>query len=77
MISLDGEFGEALKSFGIPAEHSIFAAAYGKSIWGESGYRLMTLKAAVRYAREGRDVLWFYNELKRRYENIFYFFKRQ
>ncbi len=74
MINPEGPFGEFLKEMGIPERHSLFAAAYGKSIWGETGFRLMPLKEATSYAMQGKDLLWFAGELKRRYESVFYFF---
>ncbi|MFZ3076887.1 MAG: hypothetical protein WA139_00345 [Candidatus Aenigmatarchaeota archaeon] len=81
----DDPFGEFLKEIGVPKKHSLFAAAYSKNAWGEHydftsndyeiiGFRLMPLKEAVSYGKQGKGVLWFYDELKRRYENIFYFF---
>lgn len=76
MIIPDGHFEEVMKEIGIPKKHSLFAAAYGKSVWGESGFRLMPLNEAFSYAMQGKDVLWFYNELRRRYENIYYFYNR-
>lgn len=33
----DGPFGEFLKDLGIPGQHSLFAAAYGKNAWGDYG----------------------------------------
>jgi hypothetical protein len=77
MVIGDGPFEGALEAMGIPEKHSLFAAAYGKSVWGEAGFRLMPLKEATSYALQGKDALWFYNELKRRYENIYYFFNLQ
>lgn len=88
MIIPDGPFGELLKDLGIPGQHSLFAAAYGKNAWGDcgsfgkngyktNGFRLMPLKEAVSYATQGKDLLWFAEELKRRYENIYYFFNRR
>lgn len=70
----DDPFGDFLKNLGIPVKHSLFAAAYGKSVWGESGFRLMPLKEVVSYGKQGKGVLWFYDELRRKYENIYYFF---
>lgn len=87
MINPDGSpFGEFLKDLGIPGQHSFFAAAYGKNAWGEHndfrsndykiiGFRLMPLKEAASYAMRGKDLLWFYEELKRRYENIYWFYR--
>ncbi len=87
MINSDSPFGEALEETGIPENHSLFEAAYGKNTWGEYesfgkndfekiGFRLMPLKEAASYAMQGKDVLWFAEELRRRYENIHYFFNR-
>ncbi len=70
MDVFDGPFGEALKEMGIPREHSLFAAAYGKN-----GFNIMLLNEAVSHAGQGRNLPWFYKELKRRYENIYYFFR--
>ena len=58
----DKPFEEKLKELGVPREHSIFEIAYG-----DSGYNLMTVDETVAYAAKGKDMRWFYNELKRRY----------
>lgn len=87
MIVPDSPFGELLKDLDIPRQHSLFAAAYGKNAWGKHdgfanndyeiiGFRLMPLNEAASYAMQEKDLLWVAEELKRRYENIYYFFNR-
>lgn len=66
----DGLFGEALKDMQIPEKHSLFAAAYGKN-----GFNIMLLNEAAKHAYHGKNIPWFYRELKRRYENIYWFYR--
>lgn len=37
----------------------------------------MPLKKVALSAKQGKDVLWFYEELKRRYENIYWFYRNR
>ena len=59
----DKPFEDKLKELGVPGEHSIFIMA----VEGY-GYELMTKEEHLKFASQGKDIDWFYNELKRRYE---------